>query len=175
MGNATTSVIEGQVDWTFPSDARFKFNIHDDDVPGLSFINQLRPVSYQFDARKFDEYVMQLMPDSVRQKRMAGVDYSKSSERIMTGFLAQEVEQVCHELNFSFSGLHVPENDADNYGLAYGSFVPLLVKAVQEQQAQIDDLKKENESFKSSLSDINSLRSEVAALKAMIMASNSEN
>jgi hypothetical protein len=74
IGDANVTVIEGQVDWTFPSDARFKFNIHDDQVPGLAFINQLRPVTYQFDTRKFDEHLMQNMPDSIQQKRMAGQD-----------------------------------------------------------------------------------------------------
>jgi hypothetical protein len=43
---------------------------------------------------------------------------------VQTGFLAQEVEQVCKKLGYEFSGLHVPESEVDNYGLAYGSFVP---------------------------------------------------
>jgi hypothetical protein len=44
-------------------------------------------------------------------------------------------------MNYTFSGLHSPENDTDNYGIAYGSFVPILVKAIQEQQAEIEQLK----------------------------------
>ena len=148
IGNSSVTVIEGQVDWTFPSDARFKFNIHDDAVPGLAFIEKLRPVTYQFDTRKFDEHLMQNMPDSIQERRMAAQDYSKSSAIIQTGFLAQEVEQACKDLNFQFSGLHVPESEVDNYGLAYGSFVPLLVKAIQEQQTQIEALKAENERLK---------------------------
>src|SRR4030095_3427865 len=138
IGNSAITLIEGQVDWTFPSDARFKFNVHDENVPGLSFINKLRPVTYQFDARKFDEHVMQQLPDSLRQMIMEGNDYSINSNRIMTGFLAQELEQACNELNYSFSGLHVPGNETDHYGIAYGSFVPLLVKAIQEQQSMIE-------------------------------------
>ncbi|MEK7254467.1 MAG: tail fiber domain-containing protein, partial [Bacteroidota bacterium] len=147
VGNASVTVIEGQVDWTFPSDARFKFNIRND-VPGLAFINKLKPVTYQFDTRKFEEHLMQNMPDSVQQRRMAGQDYSESSARAQTGFLAQEVEQVCKDLGFEFGGLHVPASEVDNYGLAYGSFVPLLVKGMQEQQAEIEQLKMENERLK---------------------------
>jgi hypothetical protein len=138
IGATYVTVIEGQVDFTHPSDARFKFNIHDEGVPGLAFINKLRPVSYQFDTRKFEQHLMQNMPDSIRQRRMEGRDFTISSARLETGFLAQEVEQLCKELNFNFSGLHVPETEVDNYGLAYGSFVPLLVKGMQEQQHLMD-------------------------------------
>ncbi len=169
IGNASVTVIEGQVDWTFPSDARFKFNIHDDQVPGLAFINQLRPVTYQFDTRKFDEHLMQNMPDSIQQSRLlsglAVQDYSKSSATVQTGFLAQEVEQVCKKLGYEFSGLHVPTSDVDNYGLAYGSFVPLLVKAVQEQQMEIENLKSELHASK-----LKKLEIENAALKAQLEA-----
>ena len=154
FGNTSVTVIEGQAPYTFPSDARFKFNVHDDSVPGLSFINQLRPVTYQFDTRKFDEHLMQLMPDSIRQRRMEGQDYSKSTAIVQTGFLAQEIEQVCKKLGYQFSGLHVPESEVDNYGLAYGSFVPLLVKGIQEQQTIIETQKVEIAALKSQLDKI---------------------
>lgn len=147
IGNTTNTVIEGQVDWTFPSDARFKFNIHDQSVPGLSFINKLRPVTYQFDTRKFEQHMFRDLPDSLQQRRVSVTDYSKSSARIQTGFLAQEVEQVCKELGYEFGGLHVPQSHTDNYGLAYASFVPLLVKAVQEQQVEIVQQKKQNKAL----------------------------
>jgi hypothetical protein len=72
---------------------------------------------------------------------MEGNNYEQSSSRIMTGFLAQEVEQVCNDLGYTFSGLHIPESEVDNYGIAYGSFVPILVKGMQEQQAEIQSLR----------------------------------
>ena len=165
IGNANVTVIEGQVDWTFPSDARFKFNIHDDAVPGLAFIEKLRPVTYQFDTRKFDEHLMQKMPDSIRQSRMEGQDYSRSTASLHTGFLAQEVEQACKDLKFQFSGLHLPESEVDNYGLAYGSFVPLLVKAVQEQQQIIGQEKSKVEDL---AEQTRALEAENAALKAQL-------
>ena len=179
IGNGSVTLIEGQVDWSFPSDARFKFNIHDDAVPGLAFIEKLRPVTYQFDTRKFDQHLMQNMPDSVQQRRMAGQDYSKSSAIVQTGFLAQEVEQICKDLDYDFSGLHVPESEVDNYGLAYGSFVPLLVKAVQEQQKiiengkwrmesgelRIEHLEKENAAKDA---EINALKSQLEKITAAL-------
>ena len=172
IGILAITVIEGQVDWTFPSDARFKFNIHDDAVPGLALIEKLRPVTYQFDTRKFDEHLMQFMPDSIRQRRMAGQDYTESTARVQTGFLAQEVEQVCKELNFDFSGLHVPESETDNYGLAYGSFVPLLVKAVQEQQKIIEN---GNRRFTEVKLRMENLEAENAALKGQLEAEKAAN
>ncbi len=90
---------------------------------------------------------MQHLPDSIQRERLHTADYSESSAMVQTGFIAQEVEQVCRDLGYDFSGLHVPGSDVDNYGIAYASFVPVLVKAVQEQQAiiaaqrvSIDDL-----------------------------------
>ncbi len=141
FGNGDITVIEGNVDWTVPSDARFKYNVSDTGIPGLSFINRLRPVTYQFDRRKFDQHLMQHMPDSIREQRLAELCTYRSDEAIQTGFLAQEVERICNDLGYTFSGLHVPESDVDNYGLAYGSFVPLLVKAIQEQQTEIEELR----------------------------------
>ncbi len=165
IGNSIVTVIEGQVAYTFPSDARFKFNIHDETVPGLAFIEKLRPVTYQFDTRKFDEHLMQNMPDSVRQQRLAGQDYRESSAIVQTGFLAQEVEKACQELNFTFSGLHVPTSAVDNYGIAYGSFVPLLVKGMQEQQEVIELGKLEIEKLKA---DNVAQKAENAAMKAQL-------
>jgi hypothetical protein len=83
--------------------------------------------------------------------RLSTMDSDRAPEPVQTGFLAQEVEQVCKDLNYTFSGLHIPESDVDNYGLAYGSFVPLLVKAVQEQQSQIEELQLVNQKLEARL------------------------
>ncbi|HJW30793.1 MAG TPA: tail fiber domain-containing protein, partial [Saprospiraceae bacterium] len=152
IGNSSITVIEGQVDWTFPSDGRFKYNIQDLSVSGLDFIKKLRPVTYQFDRRKYEEHIMQELPDSVRAKRLASMEFNPSEEKTQTGFIAQEVEQTCKDLNYTFSGLHVPENKTDNYGIAYGSFVPVLVKAMQEQQAQIEEMKEIIQGLKAEVS-----------------------
>ena len=107
----------------------------------LSFIQKLRPVTYQFDRLKYDNHLVHTWPDSMRQQHMAEINQERDAEPVQTGFIAQEVEQACKDLNYTFSGLHVPENESDNYGIAYGSFVPLLVKGIQEQQAEIKELK----------------------------------
>jgi hypothetical protein len=147
IGNTTVAVIEGQVAYSYPSDARFKKNVKDD-VKGLDFINKLRPVTYTFDTRKFDEFLLKNMPDSVRQARMKDLDYGPSSNIVHTGFMAQEVEKAAKETGFSFDGVNIPENEDQNYGVAYSQFVVPLVKAVQEQQQQIEELKDENKALK---------------------------
>ena len=76
---------------------------------------------------------------------------------------------MCKDLNFQFSGLHVPESEVDNYGLAYGSFVPLLVKGMQEQQVEIEKLEKLRKL------EVEELKAENAALKAQLEAEKAAN
>ncbi|HNS18803.1 MAG TPA: tail fiber domain-containing protein [Bacteroidales bacterium] len=139
IGNGEITVIEGQVDWSFPSDGRFKQNVTED-VQGLAFIRQLRPVVYNFDTRKYTEFLMKNMPDSVRTERLSGQDFIASAAIRHSGFVAQEVVKAANDCGYDFSGVHVPVNINDNYSIAYGQFVVPLVKAVQEQQAMIEAL-----------------------------------
>jgi len=60
----------------------------------------------------------------------------------MTGFLAQDVEAAAKSIGYDFSGVDVPKNSTDLYGLKYGDFVVPLVKAVQEQQLLITNQQK---------------------------------
>ncbi len=107
-------------------------------VPGLSFISELRPVTYTLNTRKQDEITMQAMPDSIKKKRMLpDEDYLESSSIVHTGFIAQEVEAAAKKVGFDFDGVSTPENETDLYGIRYAEFVVPLVKAVQEQQEMI--------------------------------------
>ena len=63
--------------------------------------------------------------------------------------LAQDVEKVAKETGYNFSGVDAAKNDQDVYSICYSDFVMPLIKAVQElskqneeQQKEIDDLKK---------------------------------
>ena len=51
IGNTFVASIGGFQNWTNISDSRFKENVKED-VPGLAFINQLRPVTYQLNPRR---------------------------------------------------------------------------------------------------------------------------
>ena len=141
IGNSSVSRIEGQVAWTSVSDGRIKENVQEA-VPGLSFISQLRPVTYTLNTRKQDDITMQAMPDSIKERRMlSDADYLESSSIVRTGFIAQEVEAAAQKVGFDFDGVSTPENETDLYGIRYAEFVVPLVKAMQEQQEMIDGQK----------------------------------
>lgn len=162
LGSATVTVVEGQVPYTNPSDARFKFNVKDN-VPGLDFIKKLKPVTYNFDTKKFDEHLNK----NRNHDEVASEDFSKSTAIVRTGFLAQDVEKICTDLGYNFDGLHIPDanNPTDNYGIAYSQFIMPMVKAVQEQQVIIENQKAELEQLKSQLDQLKSLEQRLEALE----------
>ena len=53
------------------------------------------------------------------------------------------MEEAAKSVGYDFSGVDAPKNDKDFYGLRYAEFVVPLVKAVQEQQAMIEEKDKE--------------------------------
>ncbi len=145
LGNSSVTVVEGAAVYTV-SDNRFKSDINKL-VPGLDFIMALNPVTYHFDARKFDQFLAQNKNE--KGKGLDNLDYSYAEQRIHNGFIAQEVEQLVRSKGYRFGAVHVPTNPTDNYSIAYAEFVVPLVKAMQEQQAiiqtqqkQIDELRR---------------------------------
>ena len=56
VGNSTVTSIGGSVSWSNLSDGRVAKNILSN-VPGLSFINNLQPVTYNMDLNAFDELI----------------------------------------------------------------------------------------------------------------------
>lgn len=140
IGNGQVTEIGGIVAWTNLSDGRLKENVQEN-VPGLAFISELRPVTYTLNTKKFDEISMQAMPDSIRENRMlSDEDYFESSSIVRTGFIAQEVEAAAKKVGFDFDGVSTPENESDLYSIRYAEFVVPLVKAMQEQQKTIEEL-----------------------------------
>jgi hypothetical protein len=136
-------VIGGYANWSNISDGRFKENIQED-VPGLSFISKLRPVTYQIDNQKLVNHITHLMPDSVASRyKKTNAEYAALYQKRFTGFVAQEVERDARELGYDFDGVNTPRNETDHYSISYASFVMPLVKAVQEQQAIIETLQKQ--------------------------------
>ena len=49
------------------------------------------------------------------------------------GFIAQEIETLLSEL------VSTPQSNEDSYGLHYSMLVPVLTKAIQEQQQQLEN------------------------------------
>jgi hypothetical protein len=143
IGNSAVTVIEGAVPFTTPSDGRFKFQVKED-VKGLDFIMKLRPVTYLFDARHFDEQWDLHDKTHEPPSGMLQVAYDEAAAVRRTGFIAQEVETAANETGYDFSGIIKPRTWLDHYSLSYESFVVPLVKAVQDQQQMISLLKKQN-------------------------------
>lgn len=170
LGNSDVTSIGGFADWTNVSDVRFKQNISEN-VLGLDFIKALRPVTYTMNAEATDDW----MADNYDIHNVSP-DSESGNEIVYSGFIAQEVQATAEAMGYSFSGVDVPKNEKDYYGLRYGTFVVPLVKAVQEQQEQIEELKRENQELKSmheqSMIDqqlqIHTLQSELEEIKAAL-------
>ncbi len=145
LGNAAVSVIEGQVPISTPSDGRFKTDVKED-VSGLNFIMQLRPVTYHFNTKQFDIFIQKEKKNN--EAMAAKIDYTESQNILHTGFIAQEVERAAKKSGFKFDGLIVPKNENETYSLSYAQFVVPLVKGMQEQQKIIEELKKQVEVLK---------------------------
>jgi hypothetical protein len=106
--------------WTNASDRRLKHDIKPIGE-GLSFVKKLRPVEYVYNTGKGGKEL---------------------------GFIAQDVQQVMREENMSPAGYNlVPVMQGDTLGLNYTQLIPVLTKAIQEQQAVIEALQKRVEAL----------------------------
>jgi hypothetical protein len=107
--------------YALPSDLNFKKNINTLDL-GLDLITKLRPVSYN---HKIDD----------------------DDAALSTGFIAQELEQSLNELGVNYNEYYILQHKPNEkvgesqYWLDYTKMIPILTKAIQEQQAQIEELK----------------------------------
>ena len=144
MGSSSVTSIGGYTGWSNISDGRVKENIREN-VPGLAFINMLRPITYNLNPDAADKIIQcprvkdskQIIPESSQDELMA----RKEKEQVVySGFIAQEVEQAARELNYDFSGVDAPQNDHSLYGLRYSDFVVPLVKAEQELSRENDEM-----------------------------------
>jgi hypothetical protein len=163
IGNSAVTVIEGQVPFTTPSDGRFKFNVQED-VKGLDFIMQLRPVTYQFDVKRFDAQLGLQNTDNTA--------YNDAELLRRTGFIAQEVEKAAVNTGYNFSGVIKPVKQGDHYSLSYDAFVVPLVKAVQEQQQVIQQQQDKIEDQKNKMDQqdnkINALEQQLQEIQKLL-------
>jgi len=156
VGNTSVTSVGGQVGWTTLSDARIKRNIQNN-VSGLEFILKLRPVTYNIDVVEADKF---LGLDGLKSHTTTEEIEAKSakSKIVYSGFIAQEVEAAAKQSTYEFSGVDAPKNDKDLYGIRYAEFVVPLVKAVQEQQAIINEMKLQIETLSTELYKLKSLK-----------------
>jgi trimeric autotransporter adhesin len=138
IGNTSNVWIGGQVNWGVYSDKRIKKDIQQN-VPGLSFIMKLNPITYHLDIHKQNEMVYDRGSDTASWPSKYDIE-----SITQTGFIAQEVEQAAKEVNFDFSGVIAPKSEEGLYSIRYAEFVVPLVKAVQELNQKNEALEKMN-------------------------------
>lgn len=151
IGNNYVTSIGGFANWTNVSDGRVKKNIKEN-VPGLAFINKLKPVTYNLDIDAFDKIAWRPSVNDkngqpfAQKNSLQEIDARNAKQQILyTGFVAQDVEKAAKELKYDFSGVDAAKNDRDLYGLRYSDFVVPLVKAVQELSVKNDSLQKRSD------------------------------
>lgn len=155
IGNTSISSIGGQVTWTAFSDKRIKNEVQEN-VPGIKFINELRPVTYHFDVEKTNA----LLGVKDTNEWEGKYDIEKIQ---FTGFIAQEVDAAAGKLGYDFSGV---DKSGNVLGLRYAEFVVPLVKAVQE----LDSMNKVKDAEINSLeSAVSNLEDKIDALTALVM------
>ncbi len=167
IGNSSVTSIGGYANWTNFSDGRFKNNIQEN-VPGLSFIKLLRPITYNLDIKGINNFLH-------RGKELISTTTAESAilqkgKIVYTGFVAQEVEVSAKKLDYDFSGVVSPQNDNGLYGLRYSDFVVPMVKAIQELSNANDSLKSVIEGLKTTetnlQSQVNIIMQQLNSLKA---------
>lgn len=124
------------------SDENQKTDIKDSDL-GLSFIKQLRPVSYKWKvAEKIKTGEVQVGEEEVEgvttRPVMKDVYSDRPGVRSHYGLLAQQVKAVLGDTDFAG---FVHDKDLDQMGLRYSQFIAPLVKAVQELAADFEAYK----------------------------------
>ena len=118
------------------SDARDKTDVTDF-THGLSWIKELRPVTYRWDRRSWytDDSGTKGTPDG-----------SKKRDRLHIGFLAQEFMEVEKKHGYASKKddmliVNQDEDEADpSYGIKYERLVPVLVNAIKELEARLSAL-----------------------------------
>lgn len=137
LGNTVITEIGGYEPWTDLSDGRYKRDVNEN-VPGLAFIQKLRPVTYHIDVTALSE----LNKEDYKRNEDGQIVYEApklsdqaarqhKAEMLNTSFIAQEVEAAAQSIGYDFYGVNAPSSPDDTYGLRYSVTVP-LVKSVQE-------------------------------------------
>ncbi|PTD94520.1 hypothetical protein C9439_02075 [archaeon SCG-AAA382B04] len=130
--NVVTNDFNADADWSRSSDERLKRNIEDSTL-GLDFINDLRPVKFQW---KPSYEVPKELTTEYNEENKKDLDY------ISHGFIAQEVKEAIdkHGDN-TFGGWHLDKTDNETQRVKKNMFVMPLIRAVQELSAEVKELK----------------------------------
>ena len=166
LGSSTT-LLAGTGGIAIVSDGRFKDNVNAQEVPGLAFINNLKPVAYNFNYKGFDDFLRK----DIKKDNSAATDTSyqqllkaKGKTREV-GFIAQEVNNLVKDEGYTFNGVYTPQNANDNYALDYSRFVVPLVKAVQELSIKNEALKMQNSEQEKRIAKLETMMAQLLNVK----------
>jgi len=135
-----SNIAFGATSITAPSDVRLKEDIQDEEV-GLDFINDLRPVTFQWKKEKDIPSDMKAYKEGSEERTMNG--------KYNHGFIAQEVKEVIDNHNLKEGFDMWAEDEADGrQRVAPNALMSVMVKAVQELSATVDELKAEIQTLK---------------------------
>ena len=121
--------------------------------------HSIEPLSYGL------KEILQLQPVTFKWKQEMVNDYKIPSELKETkiGLIAQDVQKVLPEIVKSFEWKKFEEQpnelvkfDAGRLGMSYAELIPVVIKAVQEQEEQYRALLKQNEIIKSKIAALKS-------------------
>jgi hypothetical protein len=139
LGDESIGTANIQVDWTVASDQRDKTDFTALDL-GLDFVKALAPVTYKWDKRsKYGDKTSEGYDLNAQTP-----DGTHKEDWLDIGFKAQEVEALEIAAGYNKSSktnlVSSHTGDGKQMGLQYSKFVPILVKAIQEQQTLIESL-----------------------------------
>jgi len=132
-GGADTTCTNGSTSFSAPSDERMKEEIVTS-TAGLSFLNDLRPVTFKWKKEKD-------IPTELNT-HVEGSEKRYKTDATQHGFIAQEVKSVIDAHSEIKDGFEMwREDDADGrQRVSESALIPVLVKAIQELSAKVDDL-----------------------------------
>ena len=135
-----------------PSDKRIKSNIKDINH-ALAKIRLLKPYSYEKNLNLIDQ-----TPKNVILKKEQLEAVNQETEPIVEfGLIAQELELIFPELVKTTQTAIKNDNSSPLKSVNYMGLIPILIKGMQEQQAQIEELKQENAAMKEKMDTILSI------------------
>jgi hypothetical protein len=179
IGSTSVTSIGGYAGWSNFSDGRYKTNIQQN-VPGLAFINKLRPITYTLDIDGIENKIHEnqkpisnknfATPASYLNDPVVKQSIQEKAAISYSGFVAQDVEKAADSLAYNFSGVDKPKDANQSfYGLRYGDFVVPLVKAVQELSASSD---KKDSIINSLQGKVDSLQIQINEIRSILLSKN---
>ncbi len=132
-----TVVTMGSTSWGSSSDVRLKKEITDS-TAGLSFINDLRPVTFKWKTKGEVDTSLPHYEDGSSE-----LVIGNSDSNILTkhGFIAQEVKTAIDNHTEVKDGSEIWEENRDGIqNFSPTALIPMLVKAIQELEARVKEL-----------------------------------